>query len=69
MVQGGARCGSTSELERGSRDTNSRKAGFNAVQKKVEEKKVPETKDKNGQHGAWGPLYKNKQNFVDMHIC
>lgn len=20
-------------------------------------------------YGAWGPIYKNKDNFVDMHIC
>lgn len=20
-----------------------------------------------GKHGAWGPVFKNKQNFIDMH--
>lgn len=20
-------------------------------------------------YGAWGPVYKNKENFVNMHIC
>lgn len=24
---------------------------------------------KNDKYGAWGPIYKNKQHFVDMHIC
>lgn len=26
--------------------------------------------DKNAQmHGAWGSVYKNKSNFVNMHLC
>lgn len=24
---------------------------------------------KNDKYGSWGPVYKNKQNFIDMHIC
>jgi hypothetical protein len=20
-------------------------------------------------HGSWGPVFKNKQNFIDMHLC
>lgn len=24
---------------------------------------------KNEKYGSWGPIYKNKQNFIDMHIC
>ncbi|CAL7938570.1 unnamed protein product [Xylocopa violacea] len=25
--------------------------------------------NKNDKYGSWGPIYKNKQNFVDMHVC
>lgn len=24
---------------------------------------------KNTKYGAWGPIYKNKQNFINMHNC
>jgi len=24
---------------------------------------------KNDKNGAWGSVYKNKRNFIDMHIC
>lgn len=24
---------------------------------------------KNDKYGSWGPIFKNKDNFVDMHIC
>jgi hypothetical protein len=26
------------------------------------------TKPVGGKYGAWGPVYKNKQNFIDMHF-
>lgn len=25
--------------------------------------------NKSEKYGSWGPVYKNKQNFIDMHIC
>ena len=25
--------------------------------------------NKSGKYGSWGSVYKNKQNFIDMHIC
>ncbi|CAK9795135.1 hypothetical protein ANTPLA_LOCUS251 [Anthophora plagiata] len=25
--------------------------------------------NKKDKYGSWGPVYKNKQNFIDMHIC
>ncbi|CAD1474566.1 unnamed protein product, partial [Heterotrigona itama] len=25
--------------------------------------------NKSDKYGSWGPVYKNKQNFIDMHIC
>ncbi|EZA59231.1 hypothetical protein X777_15874, partial [Ooceraea biroi] len=24
---------------------------------------------KNDKYGSWGPIFKNKENFIDMHIC
>jgi hypothetical protein len=45
-----------------------RKAGFDALQKKTQEEQKAQ-EHKNAQYGAWGPLYKNKQNFVNMHSC
>lgn len=24
---------------------------------------------KNGEYGVWTPIFKNKKNFIDMHIC
>jgi hypothetical protein len=47
---------------------------FDAQQKKAqeekrtqEERKIQESKK--AQYGAWGPVFKNKKNFVNMHIC
>ncbi|PSN38344.1 hypothetical protein C0J52_12693 [Blattella germanica] len=67
MVQGGERCTSSSVLDCASRASSSRKAGFEAIQKKTEEKKMED--QKKSQYGSWGPVYKNKQNFINMHIC
>lgn len=25
--------------------------------------------NKDNKYGAWGPVYKDKQNFINMHIC
>jgi len=36
-------------------------------QKKDEYKK--QQQGQKSQYGAWGPMYKNKQNFVNMHIA
>lgn len=24
---------------------------------------------KDDKYGSWGPIFKNKENFIDMHIC
>ncbi|EFN86923.1 hypothetical protein EAI_15794 [Harpegnathos saltator] len=24
---------------------------------------------KDDKYGAWGPIFKNKENFINMHIC
>lgn len=29
----------------------------------------PQSTPKNDKYGSWGPIYKNKQNFIDMHTC
>jgi hypothetical protein len=55
-----------------------RKAGFDALQKKAQENQKREEckktqqqqqqQQQKQQHGAWGPVFKNKQHFVNMHI-
>jgi N-acetylglutamate synthase-like GNAT family acetyltransferase len=53
-----------------------RKAGFDAIQKKAQEnqkkeeckKQQQQQQQQQQQYGAWGPVFKNKQHFVNMHI-
>lgn len=50
-----------------------RKAGFEAIQKKAQENQKKDgfkkqQQEQKSQHGAWGPVFKNKQHFVNMHI-
>ncbi|KAL0269533.1 UNVERIFIED_CONTAM: hypothetical protein PYX00_007234 [Menopon gallinae] len=55
----------------GSSDKHSKCGGYqkeiylNDNKSQKEQKKSQN--DKN--YGAWGPIYKNRQNFNDMHIC
>lgn len=37
------------------------------VQPKKQEEKKSKCQDK--KYGAWGPVFKNRQNFLDMHYC
>jgi len=52
-----------------------RKAGFDAIQKKAQENQKKDGYNKQQQqgqkpqYGAWGPVYKNKQHFINMHIA
>lgn len=74
MVQGSGRGTSTSLMNHGNRDPTSKKAGFDAIQKKAQEnqKKDGYKNQQEGQkpqNGAWGPVFKNKQHFVNMHIA
>lgn len=43
-----------------------RKAGFEAIQKKVQNEKDAKTNVRT--NGAWGPVFKSKTNFVNLHI-
>lgn len=46
-----------------------RKSGYEAIQKKEQEKKsTVGNKGQGTSGGAWGQ-FKNKDNFVNMHIC
>lgn len=40
-------------------------------QKKMatEKKMVPAVNKQDNKYGSWGPVYKNKEHFVNMHIC
>lgn len=52
------------------RSQESKAAGFNAMQKKDEEKRQSIQKvqvDK--KYGSWGPVFKNNEHFLNMHIC
>nr|CAD7265100.1 unnamed protein product [Timema shepardi]CAD7575172.1 unnamed protein product [Timema californicum] len=51
------------------RDLEARKAGFEALQKQEQARKDAAKKEKDSKYGSWGPVYKNRQNFVDMHLC
>ncbi|KAF2893565.1 hypothetical protein ILUMI_12594 [Ignelater luminosus] len=45
-------------------DNTSRKSGFQAIQSKEQEKKA-DNKNKN----PWGPIFKDKKNFANLHNC
>lgn len=38
------------------------------MQKREDEKKSQD-KSKTNSYGAWGPVFKNRDNFVNMHVC
>ncbi|KAG8234767.1 hypothetical protein J437_LFUL006599 [Ladona fulva] len=52
------------------RSPDSRKAGYESVQK-LEQKKMKEQqeKDNKNKYGSWGPTFKNREHFVNMHHC
>lgn len=52
------------------RSQESKAAGFNAMQKKDEEKrKIEEKVPIDKKYGSWGPVFKNNEHFLNMHIC
>lgn len=67
------------------RDQPSKRAGFESMQKKQMERNVESSKKSNGssfmtsdkskekssdnKYGAWGPVFKNRENFNSMHFC
>ncbi|GLV41760.1 hypothetical protein CBL_12049 [Carabus blaptoides fortunei] len=51
-------------------DNASRKSGFQALQKKEQEKKEAQVKQQQtNKYGAWGPTFKNKEHFASLHHC
>lgn len=58
-------------------DPFARKAGYEAVQRMDKQgsagtKATPQKDASNNtsnNHGSWGPLFQNKQNFASMHWC
>lgn len=46
-------------------DTRKNKNASSAHQ----QQRPQQSENKNDKYGSWGPVYKNKQNFIDMHIC
>lgn len=54
------------------RDQESRRTGFESLQKKTQEKtnfSHKKTNSSNGSNGSWGPVFKNEKHFKSMHIC
>ncbi|XP_017792916.1 PREDICTED: myb-like protein M [Habropoda laboriosa] len=38
-------------------------------QQQQQQQQQQQSTNKKDKYGSWGPVYKNKQNFIDMHIC
>lgn len=71
MVQG-ERALSKSSCDVLDRSNDSKRAGFAAMHKKEEERKLADNKsvaNKDSKYGSWGPVFKNKDHFVNMHLC
>lgn len=71
MVQG-ERALCKSSCEALDRSNESKRAGFAAMHKKEEERKSADRSSVNktdSKYGSWGPVFKNKENFVNMHLC
>lgn len=68
MVQG-ERALSKSSCEALDRCNESKRAGFVSMHKKEEERKLSVTQKTDNKYGSWGPVFKNKENFVNMHLC
>lgn len=52
------------------RSQESKTAGFNAMQKKDEEQRqVEKNLQVDKKYGSWGPVFKNNEHFLNMHIC
>lgn len=69
MVQGERNTSNKTSVER---DQESRRTGFESLQKKTQEKTNfldKKTNSSNGSNGSWGPVFKNEKHFKSMHIC
>jgi len=80
MVQGEKQTGAIMSLGGTGRasDPYARKAGFDAVQSQFSSNSGSSSSGKGqtqsggqqqGQYGSWGPVFKNKSNFAEMHWC
>lgn len=38
-------------------------------QQQQQQYRQQESSRKDEKYGSWGPIFKNKENFVDMHTC
>ncbi|KAK9509541.1 hypothetical protein O3M35_006838 [Rhynocoris fuscipes] len=45
-----------------------RKTGFEAL-KKYDRMKTGSQQQSKDRYGAWGPIFKNKDHFLNLHIC
>lgn len=76
MVQGHS-CGSKSNnpLDAFARDHQSKRAGFESMQKREQERKNTQQQQKTSaaeqeknKYGAWGPVLKNREHFNSLHF-
>lgn len=38
-------------------------------QQQQQQHRQQQSSRKDDKYGSWGPIFKNKENFIDMHIC
>jgi len=77
MVQGEKQQGAIMSMGGSGRasDPYARKAGFDAVQSQFSNSnsgnkdQAQSGQQQQGQYGSWGPVFKNKSNFAEMHWC
>lgn len=52
-------------------DNSHKKGGFEAVQKREEEKRqqAKREQEQKSKYGAWGPVFKDRETFASMHFC
>ena len=67
MVQGSSQLYGTNNVQNWE-NKSSKKPGYENIQKMEQEKKSSQKSGGSGtSHGAWGPTFKNKDHFVNMH--
>ncbi|GLH09604.1 hypothetical protein R5R35_002745 [Gryllus longicercus] len=71
MVQGSKQVG-PSRVGAFDRDPAARKASYEAMQKSERDRRSAsqqQQQQQQKQYGAWGPVFKDKQHFAQMHFC
>lgn len=53
------------------RNQDSKRSGFNSMQSKsqISSKDSEKKSQDNKNYGAWGSIAKNRDNFVNLHMC